>query len=444
MKRTAALAVGLLLSVAAAASADVPRFAVTKYHLANGLEVLLHEDHTLPLAYVSVWYHTGGGDDLSGKSGLAHLCEHMMFEGSRHVPPGEHFRVLGTAGNADANASTGSDRTNYFETVPSHELETALWLESDRMGYLLGTLDDERFGNQRDVVRNERRQRYENVAYGAEVFAIASALYPPGHPYRSLVIGTHEDLQLEALDDARTFFRRWYPPANATLLVAGDIDVTRTRALISKWFGSLPTRPRPVHELRPAPVLSSPRRETITDGFAGLRRIHYVWPTPVKALTDDDVKLDVLALLLGRTPIGRLYQTLVVDTQVAQSVSARHFARAMGGEFHVTVDVRPNASLLTVEQSLRNVIEQAATIKTDVRELRQAVAEMEVALVTDVERLEDRAEEMQSSNHYRGNPDVTSRLAVAQGMKPEDVMVFAKRFLGEGRVEIITMPGPTP
>jgi predicted Zn-dependent peptidase len=419
-----------------------PRFPFVRYRLGNGLEVILHEDHTVPQAYVSVWYHVGARDERPGKSGLAHFCEHMMFEGSRHVKPGEHFNVLGSVGNPDANATTSSERTNYFETVPAGELETALWLESDRMGYLRWSMDQARFENQREVVRNERRQRYENGAFGQEPFVVASALYPEGHPYRTLAIGSHEDIQAATLTDAREFFAKWYVPANASLLIAGDIDPAATKDLVQRWFGSLPGGPRPAHASAKAPVLTAPRRQVVTDPFTKVRRVHYVWPTPIKAYTDDDLAMDLVAFVLASPSTGRLQFKLTVQMPLALSVSASHSSRGLSSEFHVVVDLRPEASLAAVERVLQTEIARIAADPISERELRQAVSAAQVRLLTGAETLEARGETMQTYNHYRGDPDGFAwRISAARKATPASVRAVAERVLGEGRLEVITMPG---
>ncbi len=228
-------------------SSEAPRVNLEfdKYVLENGLEVVLHRDTAAPDVAVNLWYHVGSGDEVLGKSGFAHLFEHMMFQGTKHTGEDVHFKTLEEIGASSINGSTTTDRTNYFQTVPRHHVETALWLESDRMGYLLDLLTEESFRNQVDVVRNERRQRYDNRAYGRARFALARTLYPEGHPYRYMTIGRHEDLENASLEDVRAFFRQWYVPSNATLVIAGDFEIADMKALVTKWFGTFPTLPRP-------------------------------------------------------------------------------------------------------------------------------------------------------------------------------------------------------
>ncbi|MGZ3429997.1 MAG: M16 family metallopeptidase, partial [Polyangia bacterium] len=214
----------------------------TQFKLDNGLTVFVSEDHTVPVVSVDVWYHVGSRDEVAGKTGFAHLFEHMMFQGSAHVADKMHFKYIQEAGGT-ANGSTNTDRTNYFETLPSNFLETGLWLESDRMGFLLDTLTKDKLDNQRDVVRNEKRQNYDNRPYGLAPKAIMENVYPPSHPYHHLTIGEHEDLERATLEDVTAFFKKYYAPANATLAIVGDVDVPTARRLCEKYFGSLPSVP---------------------------------------------------------------------------------------------------------------------------------------------------------------------------------------------------------
>jgi predicted Zn-dependent peptidase len=430
---------------AAWAEQQAPRFAVERYRLDNGLEIMLHEDHTVAQAYVSIWYHAGGGDDLPGRSGLAHFCEHMMFEGSAHVAPSEHLKRLRLAGNADANATTGADRTNYYQTVPPEQLETALWLESDRMSYLTGSLREDRFDDQRDVVRNERRQSYENVAFGRELFVIAEALYPEGHPYRPLTIGRHEDLQAATLDDARAFFRQWYRPSNATLFIGGDFASADVKALVNKWFATLPgTVEKPIHRSFPAPVLSGRQRLTVVDPFTKLRRLHYVWPT-ARFGTDDDLGLDVLALVLAKNPTGRLWKQLVYSGKpVAQSVSAYQSSRSLGSEFHIVIDLRPDASLDEADRLAMDALAFLKTGAVGTREVRQVFTAFEVQMASGYETVSARGEAMQSFNQTYGDPNRFGwRLDTIRQNTPGRLGALARRYLGDGRLEVVTMPAGT-
>src|SRR5690348_7504496 len=258
-----------LLAVSLAAQqktqAPLPQIKYEKYKLKNGLDVILYEDHRLPLVAVNLWYHVGPANERPGRTGFAHLFEHMMFEGSQHVGPKAHFRYLEGAGASDINGTTEFDRTNYFETLPSNQLELALWLESDRMGYLLGTLAREKLANQRDVVRNERRQSVENAPYGLVEEAMYHQLFPKDHPYFADVIGSHQDIEAARLDDVRQFFRQYYSPNNASLAITGDFTPQQAKALIEKYFGTIPSGP-PVPKINAVtPPITSERHAVVTD-----------------------------------------------------------------------------------------------------------------------------------------------------------------------------------
>src|SRR3569623_249951 len=267
----------VLAGLAARAHADGdPHIEVEKYKLPNGLEVILAPDQSVPLVAVNVWYHVGSGDEVPGRSGFAHLFEHMMFQGSKNTGPDAHFKILRQIGASDVNGTTNTDRTNYFEVVPSNQLETALWLESDRMGHLLDVLDKKELENQIDVVRNERRQNYDNQAYRKALFALYEAMYPEGHPFRHTTIGLHEDLVAASVDDVKGFFRTWYVPANATLVLAGDFETADAQKLVEKWFGSYPASVQPTMVRVAAPPVAA-KEVTVDDSFAKLRQVTFAW-----------------------------------------------------------------------------------------------------------------------------------------------------------------------
>ena len=285
-----------LLSPTAYAGDPVVKF--EKYKLDNGMEVILHQDNSIPIVAVNVWYHVGSGNEVVGKSGFAHLFEHMLFQGSEHVGEDRHFEVLKTIGATGVNGTTSFDRTNYFEVVPSNQIETALWLESDRMGYLLPTVTKKSLENQIEVVRNEKRQRIDNVPYGKTQMKVFETLYPEGHPYRFSVIGRHEDLASASLEDVKNFYRKWYVPANATLVVAGDFETAEAKALVAKWFGTFPKGEKPVSKHPETPRIDKTVRVQVEDPLAKLRQVSFIWHTPA-FYKDGDAELDVLANALG-------------------------------------------------------------------------------------------------------------------------------------------------
>jgi predicted Zn-dependent peptidase len=425
---------------ATSAHAEDPEIAHERYQLPNGLEVILHRDNSVPLVAVNIWYHVGSGDETVGKSGFAHLFEHMLFQGSKHVGEDKHFEVLRRVGASGVNGTTNSDRTNYFEVVPSHHLETALWLESDRMGYFLPLLTQESLQNQIDVVRNERRQRYDNVPYGKTLFAISAGLYPEGHPYRYLTIGKHEDLETASLEDVKGFYKKWYAPGNATLTLAGDFDTATAKKLIEKWFGGFPRTSKPQHVVPPMPKIARTRTE-VQDEFAKLRRIDYVWHSPA-LFAPGDAEFDILANALGATGTGRLYQVLVHEKQLAQAVSAFQASRQFSSYFQVSVTLKSDADLAAVEKIIAEEIDRVRREPISQREFDRVVAQSEARFVWGLEDLMGRAQTLQSYNHFVGDPDyITQDLDRLRKSSPEQVRDLAKQYLDpERRVEVLTVP----
>jgi zinc protease len=422
-----------------APEAKDPRIEFERYKLDNGLEVILHQDNSVPLVAVSVWYHVGSGDEVPGRSGFAHLFEHMLFQGSKHVGEDKHFEILKGLGSSP-NGSTNYDRTNYFEEVPSHHLETALWIESDRMGYFLPMLTEPSLKNQIDVVRNERRQRYDNEPYGNTLFAVSHLLHPQGHPYRDLVIGKHEDLEAADLEDVKAFYRKWYVPGNATLVIAGDFEGKTAKRLVQKWFGSFPKTAKPKHRALEMPVIKRAREE-VKDPFAKLRRIEYVWHSPAN-LSPGDAELDILADALSRTGTGRLYKILVHEKQLAQSVSAYQASRQHSSYFTVAVTAKTGADLAAIEKIVNDELEVVRAQPIGQREFDRAVVATESGFVWGLESLLTRAETLQRYNHYTGNPDfITADLDRYRKSSPEKVKETAARFLDPARrVEVLTVP----
>jgi predicted Zn-dependent peptidase len=420
-----------------------PTIAFERYTLENGLEVILHRDNSVPLVAVDLWYHVGAGNEQPGKSGFAHLFEHMLFQGAEHIGEDVHFDTLRKIGASSVNGSTTFDRTNYFEVVPSHQLEVALWLESDRMGYLLPMLNEKSLANQIDVVRNERRQNYDNVAYRKTLFAAFENLYPEGHPHRYFVIGRHKDLESATLADVRNFYKRWYVPANATLVLAGDFDTEQAKALVSKWFGSFPALPKPEHARAATPELTETVRLTIEDDFAKLRQIQYVWHSP-PLYGEGDAELDILAKALTATGTGRLYKILVHEKQLAQNVSASQWSMQATGLFFVTVTLKSDADLAEVEKIVADEIARVMTQPIEARELQRAVVQHEAGFVWGLESLLSRAETLQGYNHFVGAPDyISADLARYRTTDVAKVRDTAARTLGRPRVELLTVPSPS-
>jgi predicted Zn-dependent peptidase len=375
----------------------LPRLTTRRFTLPCGLEVVIHRDATVPQVAVNVWYRVGSSDERADRTGFAHLFEHL-FKSPPARLGGHHYEVLKRAGATEANASTSADRTAYHEVMPSHQLALALWIESDRMGYFAPAFDAERLTTQQAVVRAERRQRYEDVPYGAERFAVAGALYPEGHPLRHLAIGRHEDIQAATVDDVLAFYRTWYVPANATLVLAGDVpdDVD---ALLDRYFGSFPTSERPPRRTVAAPSREG-RETSLVDRFAALDRLHRAWHGPA-ALADDEVELDVLASAWVAPGTGPLWRRLVYETQLAQRVSAWTTNGRLGGELHVAVDLRTGSD----REAVRAILDEVCSRGVDDRAIARVVVRREANIVWSLTGLSRRASLVQRSMLYAGHPD---------------------------------------
>ena len=339
-------------------NAVLPTINFTQFTLPNGLRVILHEDHTTPIVAINIWYHVGSKNEVPGRTGFAHLFEHMMFQGSLHHDD-DYFVPLQEAG-ATLNGSTNTDRTNYWEVVPSNFLELALWLESDRMGYLLDALTEAKLANQRDVVKNEKRQNYDNRPYGLVSAKVAEIMYPKNHPYHWLTIGSLDDITAASREDVSDFFRRYYTPNNASLVIAGDINPAEARTLVEKYFGPLKRGPEVTRPNPPRPSLEKEVRTTMDDRVT-LPRLYMVWHSEPQ-FTSNDAPLDQLAFILAGGKGSRLYRSLVYDKQIAQEVSAFNGAREIAGQFQIVVTAKTGVKLEDVEKA---VDDEIAKIKTE-------------------------------------------------------------------------------
>jgi len=415
---------------------DLPHLVATRRTLACGLDVVVHPDASVPQVAVSVWYRVGSSDERADRTGFAHLFEHL-FKSPAERLGGHHYEVLRRAGASDANASTGPDRTAYHEVVPSHQLELALWIESDRMGYFAPAFDEQRLVTQQSVVRAERRQRYEDVPYGVERFAIARSLYPEGHPHRHLTIGRHDDIQAATVDDVLAFYRTWYVPANATLVVAGDVP-DNIDELVDRYFGSFPHSQRP---LRPVPAPISPIRaiEEVGDPFAVLGRIHRAWHGPA-AFSDDEAELDILTTAWSAVGTGALWRRLVYETQLAQRVSAWTTNGRLGGELHVAVDLRTGSDPAAV----RAILDEECARGVDERSIERAVTRREASSIWGLIGLARRVGILHRYVLYTERPDgLADDLVRYRAVTPATLNGAIARWLDPARmVEIETLPGP--
>jgi zinc protease len=428
-----------------AASAPATRLDVpyTQFTLPNGLHVILHEDHTVPLVTVNVWYHVGSARETPGRTGFAHLFEHLMFMGSKNAKYGDFDRLLEAAGGTN-NASTVEDRTNYYIDLPSNALDLALFLESDRMAYLIDAMSPQTVDAQRDVVKNERRESYENAPYGMASIEIAELLYPAGHPYHWPTIGNMADLSAASYEDVVAFFRMYYQPGNASLVVAGDIDPAKARASIERWFSDVKPGAKPVGPIDyPHPNLTETKKKTIQDRVQ-LPRLYLTWPTPAQ-LAPGDAELDVLSLLLAGGKNSRLYKRLVYDLQIAQDVAAFQASKALNSEYQIVVTARPDASIDRIRAIVDEEIRRLQQTPADEREFRRAINQIESSFYDRLERVGDNGgvgDQLNANYFAAGNPGYFNEdLARYRALSPADITAVAARFLPlDKRVELIVEP----
>ena len=370
--------------------------------LPNGLDVVVHEARHIPMVAVSVWYHVGSRHEQPGRTGFAHLFEHLMFKGSAHYPNG-YFEALQEAGGL-VNGSTNTDRTNYWEVVPSQSLELALWMESDRMGHLLPALTEEKFTTEREVVLNERRQNYENRPYGLSSVALAEALFPEGHPYRWVTIGAPADLVASNVDDARAFFRAFYHPGNASLAIAGDVDAAVVVAQVERYFGDLPPSPAVTHPQR-AVTLARDARLLLEDRVE-LPRLSLAWHTP-EMFHDDDAAMDIAADVLANGKTSRLYRSLVYNARLAADVSAMQASREMSSVFHVVATAVPGTALSALDDVVTRTLEELAATGPTTDELERAAARAEAQFVYRVQTIGGfggKSDQLNAYNVFTGSP----------------------------------------
>lgn len=417
------------------ASLDLP---FTKRTLSNGLDVIVHEDHHIPMVAVNIWYHVGSKDERPGRTGFAHLFEHLMFEGSQHHDAG-YFQPLQQAG-ALVNGSTNTDRTNYWEVVPTSAIDLALWMESDRMGYLLPALTRERFETQRDVVLNERRQNYENRPYGLALMAITAALFPQDHPYHWMTIGAAEDLRAMQLEDVQAFFRAYYHSGNASLALAGDIEPARAFDLVERYFGDLSggTRPAPV---RASAAVEREVRLRLDDRVE-MPRVYMAWHSPAM-FAKGDAEMDLIGDLLASGKTSRLYRTLVYEQRLALDVSAYQSSRELGSFFLIVATAAPGRSLTdiatVIDGELQMLIEHGPTDAEMERAAAQVEAHFMYRLQT-VGGFGGKSDQLNAYNVLRGDPGFfADDLARYRHAIAEDVRAAAAHVLGFDRRVLLSV-----
>ena len=433
----------LILCVAVATAADT-RISVPyqRFTLPNGLTVILHEDHATPIVSVNIWYHVGSGREKPGRTGFAHLFEHLMFEGSSHVPEGKFDQWLESIGG-DNNGSTTSDRTNYWINVPSNALELPLFLESDRMGFLLDAMSPSKVDGQRDVVKNERRQSYENRPYGMAEIAIDENLYPPDHPYHWPTIGSMEDLSAASYQDVVEFFKKYYGPNNASLCIAGDIDPVKTRVLVEKWFSDVPAGPAVPPPGAPVAFLDHEKRVVLEDKVS-LPRLYMAWLSPAM-FTPGDAELDMVASVLANGKNSRLYKRLVYELQIAQDVSAYEASSRLGSSFQIVATARAGHTLSELEKVIQEELHRLQTAAPENREVERAVNQYEASFLGRLEAVGGFYGKADLLNAYftqTGNPDYFQEdFSRYKALDPGDIQTAAATYLGDNdRVVLSVVP----
>lgn len=408
------------------------------YQLPNGLTVILSLDRTTPTVAVNVWYYVGSKNEVPGRTGFAHLFEHVMFTGSGHVPYGLHDKLTEGVGGGN-NGTTNNDRTNYFETVPSNYLETALWLESDRMGFLLDTLDIEKLNAQRDVVKNERRQSYDNQPYGRVSEILSAAMYPKGHPYSWPVIGSMADLSAASEEDVKSFFRLYYAPNNATIAVVGDFDPAQAKAWIKKYFADLP-KGEAVERPKVAPGKLESSKRLVYEDRVQVPRLYIQYPT-VGFKHDDDYALSVASSILSGSRTARLTKALVYDSQKASQVFGFQNSAEDVGVFQITVVPRPESTLTELEAAVDEVIQQFIKEGPTAEELQKAKSGLELSFLRGLESNLGKANQLINGSVFYGDPgqfraDYQKTLAVTAA----DVKRVAAQYLTRSRIVLSVVP----
>jgi zinc protease len=424
--------------LSAQSKADPIKIPFETYALPNGLTSILSVDRSTPTVAVSVWYHVGSKNETAGRTGFAHLFEHVMFTGSGHAAYGIHDKLTNGVGGSN-NGTTDNDRTQYYETVPSNYLESSLWLEADRMGFLLDTLDLAKLNAQRDIVKNERRQGVDNVPYGRTREILSEALYPKGHPYSWDVIGSMADLSAASEEDVKNFFRLYYAPNNAYLAIVGDFDLVQAKAWIKKYFGDLP-RGQAITRPALAQVVLDAERRLVYEDRVQIPRLYVQWPT-VGVKHADETALGILGSILSGARTARLNKALIYDQQAAAQVSARQSSNEDVGEFTMAITPRPGHSLTDLEAAADAVVETLKTAGPTAEELQKATASDELAFVTGMQSNLGKAGRLSSGAGYHGDPgyfkkDYQQTLAVTAA----DVKRVANKYLTKGRVVLSVVP----
>ncbi len=418
-------------------SAPLPPLRFEQYRLKNGLRVILHEDHSAPLVTTNIWYHVGSKNEVPGRTGFAHLFEHLMFQGSKHHDD-DFFKPLQQAGGS-INGTTNTDRTNYFETVPANFLELALWLESDRMGYLPDAMTETKLNNQREVVKNEKRQNYDNQPYGQVWAKIAETMYPKTHPYHWLTIGSLDDVTGASMGEVKDFFRRYYTPNNASLVIAGDFQPAQARQWVEKYFAPLPGGPKIKPVKAPRPKLDREIRQTMEDRVS-LPRLYLDWHT-VPQFAPDDAALDMLAYVMVNGKGSRLYKSLVYDRQIAQDVSAFNGSRELAGEFTIIATAKPGKTIAELESAINEELAKLKTAPPNADEMERAYNTIESSFIYGLQTVRGKADQLNSYATFLNNPGYAEQdLARYRRVTPADVQRVAKAYLTDKKLALSVLP----
>ncbi len=405
-----------------------------KYILPNGLTVIVHEDHSDPIVHVDVTYHVGSAREEIGKSGFAHFFEHMMFQGSDNVGDEQHFKIVTESGGT-LNGTTNRDRTNYFETVPSNQLEKMLWLEADRMGFLLDAVTQKKFEIQRATVKNERGQNYDNRPYGLMGETIAKNLYPYGHPYSWLTIGYIEDLNRVSVDDLKNFFLRWYGPNNATVTVGGDVKAADVVKLAQKYFGSIPKGPDVQNMKLPAPVVTSDRYVTLVDNYARLPQLVITYPT-VPSYHPDEPALDCMVEILGQGKNSILYQQIVKD-QKALNAGAFNSTTELAGECRLSLTPSPGVSLAESKKLLENAIKTFETRGVTDEDIAKFKGSVQAQLIYSLQSVSGKVSQLAAYQTFTGSPNrIGKELDAYNKVTKEDVIRVYNTYI-KGKAAVI-------
>ena len=418
------------------------RIPIDTFQLGNGLRVVLSEDHTAPLVAVNLWYHVGSANERSGRTGFAHLFEHMLFQGSVDVGANEHFELVQRAGGT-LNGSTWLDRTNYFETVPSNQLEVALWLEANRMGWLLPAMTQQKLDTQRDVVMNERRWSMDNQPYGSWWERLPALCFPAEHPFHHSLIGSMTDLDAASLDDIATFFATWYTPDNAVLSIAGDFDPAEARAMVERQFGQIPRgtgRPA-LPDMSLPPTFGEPLREVVPDDVM-LPRLFLAFRAPAFG-TDDYYAASVAGAILGLRKGSRLYRALVREQQVAADAQAFTYDLAKGSDLLVVdVTARPETTVEALEAAVHAELDRLLADGVGQQEIDRVVTLIETDLVAALQSASERADRLSMFATYFGDPALVNVQAERyRAVTVEQVNAFVRqRLVHENRASLLYVP----